>query len=224
MPEARPIQTNWTGGEFSPRLFGRIDLQRYPNGASYMLNVLVQPQGGFIRRPGSYFVGAVKDEAARVRLVPFIASDLAAYVLEFGNGYVRFYRNRALLTAAGVPIEIATPYATADLRSLRFAQSADVLYICHASYQPRKLSRTGAATFGLSVVQFDDGPYQTENTGAPGFNPPGSVSSGASDGSSSGSAGGSNNPNQPYDPGGVNEFPGGGGGDGGGDGGGGGGE
>lgn len=215
MAGARILQTNFTAGELSPRLIARPDLERYAAGAAELYNVLVQPQGGCTKRPGSYFVAGVKDEQARVRLVAFTVSTIAAYVLEFGAGYVRFFRNRAQITAAGVPIEVATPYATADLRSLRFTQSADVLYVCHPSHQPRKISRTGVETFTISVVDFADGPYQAENTGDVG--PAGSTGSTTDpgDGTGGGSTGGSDTGGDP-DPGGDG-LGGGGGGSGGGE-------
>lgn len=181
MPQQfRLLQSNWTAGEFSPRLFARVDLQRYPNGAAELMNMVMHPQGGAQRRTGSYYVGAVKNEASRVRLVPFVASNLAAYVVEFGDLYVRFFRNRGPVIAGGVPLELTTPYPLADLRALRFAQSVDVLYIFHENYAPRKLSRIAADQFNLTEVEFRDGPYVSENTGSP------SVSTGAGSSTSAG--------------------------------------
>lgn len=68
-------------------------------------------------------------------------------------------------TAARV-YEIATPYAAADLFKLRVAQSADTMYICCKGYAPRKLTRSGHASWTLSVVAFLDGPYLPVNTSA----------------------------------------------------------
>ena len=168
MPEVRPIQTNFTSGELSPRMHGRTDLEQYQNGAAELLNMVVLTQGGATKRQGSYFIGRVKDNTARVRLVPFKVSVQASYVMEFGNLYIRFYRNRAqLLAEDGTALELVTPYTTADLRSLKFTQSADVLYITHANatLAPMKLSRTTASTFTLQTIAFVNGPYQPDNTG-----------------------------------------------------------
>lgn len=167
MPAARPIKTNFTGGEFSPRLAGRVDLERYGNAAKALRNVLVQAQGGATRRPGSYHAATTKTAGKRVRLVPFQVSTTAAYVCEFGEGYIRFYNNRGRLESGGSPVEVAAPYTEAQLRELRFAQSADVLYITHKDHQPRKLSRTSATSFTIDTVTFRDGPYQpVDITGA----------------------------------------------------------
>jgi hypothetical protein len=58
---------------------------------------------------------------------------------------------------------IATPFATADLPNLKFAQSADVMYICHPSYHVHKLSRTGHTDWYLDDVEFTAGPLQDHN-------------------------------------------------------------
>jgi len=162
--KARTFQTNFTTGEISPRAFARTDVQRYANAAAGIQNMLVGVRGEVTRRRGSYYAGPVKSDTGRVHLVRFEVSTIAAYVLEFGNLYVRFWRNRAPVESSpGTPVEVTTPYTLAQLRELRFAQSADVLYICHPSHQPRKLSRTSATSFNLAVVAFQDGPWQDEN-------------------------------------------------------------
>ena len=70
--------------------------------------------------------------------------------------------NVALIDDA--PIELATPYQEADLPALNFAQSADVMYVCHRSYPVHRLERTSHTSWSLSQVAFDDGPYLKENT------------------------------------------------------------
>ncbi len=59
--------------------------------------------------------------------------------------------------------EISTPYLTADLFTLKYNQSADVLYITHPDYEPRKLSRLNNGDWTLNVVSIDNGPFRTEN-------------------------------------------------------------
>ena len=71
----------------------------------------------------------------------------------------------ALLTSDSYPIyEVPTPYLTADLFQLKFEQSADVMFITHPSYEPRKLSRIRETTFVLEESNFQDGPFQTVNS------------------------------------------------------------
>jgi hypothetical protein len=59
--------------------------------------------------------------------------------------------------------EITTPYLTADLFELKKEQSADVLYITHPDYEPRKLSRFGNTLWTLTATDYQDGPFIDEN-------------------------------------------------------------
>lgn len=47
---ANLIKTNFTAGEVSPRLMGRVDIARYANGAKIIENAVVVVQGGVVRR------------------------------------------------------------------------------------------------------------------------------------------------------------------------------
>lgn len=49
---------------------------------------------------------------------------------------------------------LTTPWAAADLARLKFAQSADVMTLCHPNYAPRDLTRTGHAAWTLTTVSF----------------------------------------------------------------------
>jgi len=67
--------------------------------------------------------------------------------------------------------EIATPYTTAQLFDIKFAQSADVMYITHPSHEVEKLSRTGHTAWTLTDVDFTKGPMQDANTTTTTLNP-----------------------------------------------------
>jgi len=60
--------------------------------------------------------------------------------------------------------ELTSPYLTADIPQLKFEQSADVMFIAHPSYEERKLSRTGNATWFLDVTDLRTGPFRDQNT------------------------------------------------------------
>ena len=107
MARVSTIITNFRAGEFSPRLEGRIDLQKYNEAAKELTNMVSFPQGGITRRPGSYYAGASKD-GGKVRLVNFEYSDEQAYVLEFGANYIRFFKDGGILTEATTAITAAT--------------------------------------------------------------------------------------------------------------------
>lgn len=59
-------------------------------------------------------------------------------------------------------VEVTTPYLEADLATLDYAQSADVLTVCHQNYQPREISRTSDTVWTIATCTFKDGPYLDE--------------------------------------------------------------
>ena len=155
--------TNFTAGELSPRLDGRNDLAKYSAGCATVENMVIYPHGAAARRPGTQYVASVKTPAAKTRLIPFEFSTEQTYILEFGNQYIRFYRNNGQIESGGSAYEISTPYLTAELFDIKFAQSADVMYITHPNHQTRKLSRTGHTSWTLAAVEFTNGPYLDAN-------------------------------------------------------------
>jgi hypothetical protein len=59
MAKSRFIQNNFVSGELSPLLRGRTDLQQYYQACETAENVVIVPQGGLRRRPGTEFIGEV---------------------------------------------------------------------------------------------------------------------------------------------------------------------
>lgn len=155
--------TNFTGGELSPRLDGRNDLAKYPTGCKTLENMIVFPHGSAARRSGTQFVAEVKDSSKETRLIPFEFSTTQTYMLEFGNQYIRFYKDDGQILSGGSAYEISSPYLEAELFDIKYAQSADVMYICHPSHPVQKLSRTGHTSWTLADVDFTEGPFMDHN-------------------------------------------------------------
>ena len=57
MAKTRFIQSTFVSGELSPLLKGRIDINQYYQAAETADNVVIVPQGGLRRRPGTEFIG-----------------------------------------------------------------------------------------------------------------------------------------------------------------------
>jgi hypothetical protein len=163
--------TNFTGGELSPRLDGRNDLTKYSSGCKTLENFIVYPHGAAARRPGTTFISEVKTSSKKTRLIPFEFSTTQTYILEFGDQYIRIYKDQGQVQSGGSAVEIATPYLEAELFELKFAQSADVMYICHPNHEVEKLSRTSHTAWTLTDVAFTKGPMQDENTTTTTLNP-----------------------------------------------------
>lgn len=162
MPRSTFAYTNFTAGELSPRLDGRSDLQKYFQGCKTLQNMVVHPHGGATRRPGTKFIAETKSNG-EARLIPFEFSTTQTYVLEFGNTYMRVYKDGGQVLNSGSAVEISTPYSAAEANELKFTQSADVLYIVHPSHQPRKLSRTSHTSWTLSLYAPTSNPFGSSN-------------------------------------------------------------
>lgn len=116
MAKVSPLINNFSGGEFSPTALGRSDIERYQTGLSVSLNNLPTVEGACARRPGTKFVTPNKDPEKTTRLLKFKFSVNDAYQMEFGDGYVRFYRNHQQVTVSGVAAWLTTTgYERTDL-------------------------------------------------------------------------------------------------------------
>lgn len=163
MPRASALQYSFNAGEWSPACWGRIDLQKRRAAVAQALNAIPLLQGSMTRRPGTWYVAAAKTNSTSIRLKRFEFNAEQSYILEFGAGYIRFFTNQGQLLSGGTHYEVATPYAAGDLAALGFTQSADVLYIAHPKYPPKKLERLGATNWQLVNIPFLDGPYLSRN-------------------------------------------------------------
>ena len=100
MARVHPFQSNFTAGEISPKLTGQVTFNKYPNALETLENMTVFPQGGATRRYGARHVCEVKDSSKVTRLIPFEFNVTQSYVLEFGNLYIRFYKDNGQIVEA----------------------------------------------------------------------------------------------------------------------------
>lgn len=152
MARVSTVKTNFTAGELSPRLFARIDVARYQNGAKELYNFYPLVHGGARSRPGSIYVAAAKNAAKAARLIPFIFSRTQAFVLELGEQYMRFYTPDGQIAG---PLEVTTPWDDTELAQLKYVQRADTMFFAHPSYAMRKLVRYSNTVWKLSQVVWD---------------------------------------------------------------------
>lgn len=159
MPRAVPPLLSFAGGEISPQLYARTDLDKYAQSLRTCLNMIVRPQGAVVRRPGTRYIAATRGQAAS-RLIGFEFSTVQAYIIEANSqGFFRFYRDGGQILSGGSPYEVAHPYG-ADLAALQWVQSADVLYLAHPRFAPAKLSRTGDTSWTLTTITFTSTPAE----------------------------------------------------------------
>jgi hypothetical protein len=153
------LQTNFTTGELDPLLRARVDLEQYPNALEKATNVVIQPQGGLKRRPGTRHLFELPASAADgVRIVPFEFSVDDSYMLVFVDLRMYIIKDGALIAninGTGNPY-LVTTITAAMLDEINFTQSADTMIICHPDLQPVSLLRGATdASWTYSSITFD---------------------------------------------------------------------
>lgn len=145
-------------GKLTPLIDVRSDTEKYSSGCRILENMIPLIYGPVTRRPGTKYLANVDDDDVKSRMVAFIYSATIAYKVEFSDQIINVY-----FGDSAVDIDIASPYLEADLFQLQFEQSADVMWITHSSYRPRKFSRISATEFSLDVIPFEKGPFIERN-------------------------------------------------------------
>ena len=90
-------QRSFASGEIAPALRVRADLGLYGAGLATARNVIVLKTGGLRTRPGTVYKGASKSNGV-ARLVPAVFDTTENYLLEFGDEYVRFWKDGVQIT------------------------------------------------------------------------------------------------------------------------------
>lgn len=116
MAETSVSQQNWVGGELSPNMRGRFDLPVYANGAERLVNFISETAGPARYRSGTQFVNPTRRNQVAC-LIPFQFNDAQAYLLEFTQGFIRFYQNDQILTLAAKTITGITKAAPGVITS-----------------------------------------------------------------------------------------------------------
>jgi hypothetical protein len=143
------VLSDFTFGELSPNFYGRFDLQAYAKGAREVTNWIPLSPGGAAYTPGSDYLGTPyfdgTDANNDPRLVPFIISDLEAFVLEFTPGHIRAWKGGALVAG----FDQTTTYTRTELWALCFAQDANTLVLTCNTHPIRTLKYLTGDAFQL---------------------------------------------------------------------------
>lgn len=101
-----PVISDFTRGELSPRMEGRSDAQEFYQGVRELKNMIVLPQGGVEKRPGTRYFSAAQNADKKSRLIPFVLSEETKYLLELYDGGV----NVIDTSAPESPQKVVTQY------------------------------------------------------------------------------------------------------------------
>lgn len=164
MPDIHRHQPSFARGEISPQLAGRVDLQLFHAALAACRDFLPTPKGIVVRRGGTKFLGEAKNTDKNTRLIPFIFDENEGYALEVTENAIRFWQAGGQVVDGGSPVELATSYASSEIWSIDYAQSADVMTLVHGSHAPAELARTSHTAWSLTDVTFEAGPFQKYDT------------------------------------------------------------
>ncbi len=155
------LKANTTRGEVTPLVGNRTDSEFYKAAAKSIKNWVVLRYGGLRRRSGTRFRKSTKFASMSSTLIPFVFSSTQAFMLEFGDEYIRFFTpaGAVVLDTDDNPLEVWTAYAADDVSRIQWAQDGDTVFLAHPSYHPTKLVRRANDFWELEPADFYDGPY-----------------------------------------------------------------
>lgn len=121
------LKPSFAAGELSPAMYGRTDIAKYDIGAAKLKNFMVLRYGGVTNRPGTRFIAQTAGNKKAV-LLPFRYNVEQNFIIEITVGKIRFYTQGALVTKDGEPYEITNNYSEDELETIKYTQSADVMF------------------------------------------------------------------------------------------------
>lgn len=163
MPKASPGLVNFNGGEVGALMSARVDFDKYASVCYRLRRFIPTVQGPAKRCPGTRHVLSAR-LGSRVWLQRFEFSFDVAYILEFGDSYVRFYTDRGVVLEgtkaitgitqpAGVVTSAGHGYADGD-----WLYMADIVGMTELNGRYVVVSDSAANTFRMKDF---DGNYIT---------------------------------------------------------------
>lgn len=147
------LTNNFSQGEVSDKLRARADTLAYQHGCRTLTNFIPMASGGVRRRPGSYDIGATRDDA-RARLISF-RGKFNTYVMELTENHARFWTpDHTLLQAGDSEVDLATPWDAEQMPDVQHASVDNVLYCVQESSTPRALIEAASGSLNLFEPTF----------------------------------------------------------------------
>ena len=154
---------DFTAGEVSPLAEHRVDVERQRATCRRLRNFVPRVYGGVFRRPGTEYIGAVRDyegndttntwnpKNSRSRLIPFNFAPDERYVVELGDRSIEVWSAETETTqvvetgeylfGTGEAIDQYTPYLAAELFDIQFVQVNNFIFFAHPNHYPHALAR-----------------------------------------------------------------------------------
>ncbi len=196
----RFAQRDFSLGEFSPRVLGRVDAPYYYRGARLMENYIPLPQGGAERRPGTLLCDEVDTVRDYVE-IPYLYGDQTSHLILLSDTDILIYEITdgashpsvnisRLEDEASADVIFNSPYSgITDIREVQPYQYKRELYFAHPDYPLYKMTSKEGVGFALETHILSYRSFSTAVGYEPGdvvaydgeiFTPLASISAGAS--------------------------------------------
>lgn len=146
MPNVDYQRHSFLGGEVSPSLYERADMDKFGRWFSEAENIRFRETGAFRNRCGFVKVADTKHnlDGEVIKLLAFSFNDEESFLVELGPGYARFFRNGKPIMAGNVPYELETPFLEFTEVDIKYAQAGDTIFLTHPTYGIYELARLQA--------------------------------------------------------------------------------
>lgn len=146
--------TNFASGELSEKIYGRVDLGQYYQGASYINNFNINILGGVKRRTGFKRLAKLNGNS---KLVPFIVDSNLSFILEFTEKKVYVWENgKKLIDYNDNQLCYETEYLQAEINDIQYAQNYNTMIFVHENHTPYSLVYDFATkNFSFEKMQFN---------------------------------------------------------------------
>jgi len=169
MPIAYKGQGFFNGGEITPELGERPDLQRYNSSTKTMLNFFCKVFGGASNRPGTEFVGPTLDDTKNYRCIPFKFSTDQTYNLVFGHHIILVARNGGLVLDSNKPILSVTKSNPCVIEISSHGKSNGDIWYCSDGSQMSELSGRFYKIANVTIDTFEIQDLENQNIDSSGF-------------------------------------------------------
>lgn len=168
MPNLDYQRHTFLGGEVSPSLYERADMEKFSRWFSKAENIRFMETGGFKKRNGFVKVADTRNNRSgeKIKLLAFSFNDEQSFLVEMDNDYARFYDKNGLIKVNNAPYELPLPFDLIEEGDIKYAQSGDIIFIAHPTSGIYELSRIKKDGTEWKIKKFntDIYPMDEENT------------------------------------------------------------
>ena len=154
MPKFTINQTNFSAGQISKHLAGRYDSKEYLEGALELTNLIVRPEGGAVRRPGTK---NIYNGIAGSRGIGF--------QIEAGKAAKMLFQpdNTVVILDPDSGTQTLTTGIGTRIHAFDYAKVRSSLIIVDRTFTPKELKRASNGTWSIADWVFKDGPWEDLN-------------------------------------------------------------